>query len=527
MKKKDALIIEPFYRHVGLEGFWMPDFEGKWEDMGISLLKGNLDKHGYDCDIIGGRLCKNQEDFQAKLQDKLGNYSYMTLLINGGHGHGGIREALNSINVIKKLQPNIFVVMGGSLASLWARKIITDSSHIDLVVIGVGEEKIIYIIDEIKKGTRSFALIDGICYRNGEQIVYKENKNIIDFDTFGFMDRSGLKDILKMDGQARILASRGCLGGCSFCIYNKFHGVNGASQWIPRTPQNIVDEMEMLMEKYNIYSFEFYDDDFLGCCREGKERALVLCRELNRRKLNIYYSFDCRIDEFDRELFLLMKQNGLFKVFIGLESVDEKDLKIFNKRYDMSTEDILAVVFEINKLEILLDIGLMWYHPLSSYQGLIKNLDFMKKVREAALVSGSPLYVVPGTNIAKIYKNSHYVPDRKVEKVDEMMKKIMNYTVTYESKIARELKKCKRLNAPLMQLDYHQNHRFRCILWQIERQAKNFYIDYFEYSIINYHQRDIQASFKEKFLEKVEHILSLLATAHSTLEAITQKYRRI
>jgi hypothetical protein len=103
----------------------------------------------------------------------------------------------------------------------------------------------------------------------------------------------------------------------------------------------------------------------------------------------------------------------------------------------------------------------------------------------------------------------------------------MNYTVTYESKIARELKKCKRLNAPLMQLDYHQNHRFRCILWQIERQAKNFYIDYFEYSIINYHQRDIQASFKEKFLEKVEHILSLLATAHSTLEAITQKYRRI
>ncbi len=76
-----------------------------------------------------------------------------------------------------------------------------------------------------------------------------------------------------------IVTSRGCVQWCDFCSTVRMFGRG----YRVRNPKKVVDDMEMLHNKYGESQFTFYDDAFTV----NRQHTLEMCADIKARKLNV------------------------------------------------------------------------------------------------------------------------------------------------------------------------------------------------------------------------------------------------
>jgi len=91
-----------------------------------------------------------------------------------------------------------------------------------------------------------------------------------------------------------------------------------------------VDEIESVVAGTGIREFGFVDDDFLGKGPKSKERAAIIAEEIIDRKLGITFSIEIRADEVDQEMLRRLKEAGLTRVLLGIESGVQRQLDTYN-----------------------------------------------------------------------------------------------------------------------------------------------------------------------------------------------------
>lgn len=223
--------------------------------------------------------------------------------------------------------------------------------------------------------------IKGIAFRNNGKIVVNplpplEN----DIDRFPFPLRSPLTEYAFGKRSAPILAGRGCVYNCSFCNIRKYYQESSGPPKRIRKPEMVVNEMESLFLEKKCSVFIFQDDDFPVKTANGSEWIKTFCKELINRKLNrkVMWKINCRPDEIEYESFSLMKANGLFLVFLGIEEGTNSGLKNLNKH--MTIERSLEGINDLKKLGIGFDFGFMLFNPQSTFSTINENLEFLKQV---------------------------------------------------------------------------------------------------------------------------------------------------
>ncbi|MDI6734987.1 MAG: radical SAM protein [bacterium] len=175
------------------------------------------------------------------------------------------------------------------------------------------------------------------------------------------------------------MGGRGCLGNCAFCGNPSFKGIQKGKAWRGRSPKNFVDEIEFLVKKYNIHTFDFVDDTIEDPGKLGKRRVREICEEIIQRNLDIYFTVRFRAEnwsEKDDDLLKLLIKAGLEKVLIGFESGNQKGLTLFNKR--ATVEDNLRVVELLNRHKIFTSYGFINFHPYSTFYDLRDNANFLR-----------------------------------------------------------------------------------------------------------------------------------------------------
>ena len=78
-----------------------------------------------------------------------------------------------------------------------------------------------------------------------------------------------------------MMTSRGCPFKCTYCADSIF-----GKKYLVRSPGSVVDELEYIIEEYNVQEIHFYDDDFTI----DMKRAAQICDEIIRRKVKISWS---------------------------------------------------------------------------------------------------------------------------------------------------------------------------------------------------------------------------------------------
>jgi radical SAM superfamily enzyme YgiQ (UPF0313 family) len=237
------------------------------------------------------------------------------------------KSAMKLISIAKEVHPQAVTVLGGSHGTFWDENALKEYPALDIVVRKEGELTLIDLTEKIE-GKTSFTNVLGITYRSDNKIFRNADRPFIeDLDSLPFPAHQLLPlENLKHNGKIifPLVSSRGCVYWCDFCSTVRMFGRG----YRMRSPKNVVDEMQLIHDKYGIDQVTFYDDAF----SVDRNRVIKICEELHARNLSLKWDCGTRVDMVDRELLKTMYNAGCFAVWLGVESGSEAILGAMNKK---------------------------------------------------------------------------------------------------------------------------------------------------------------------------------------------------
>lgn len=321
------------------------------------------------------------------------------------------------IQAIKEKHKNLKVVLGGVYPS--TLPIEASRSGADYIAIGEGEEIMVRLangdsVDNIAGLYRTSYLSN----LESEDFFQREMGMVKDLDSlpmpardllpFDIYINSGASGRGKKKFGVSIHTSRGCPYDCAFCsVHSVFK-----KGYRARSAENVWLEIKEVMDKYNIYHFEFEDDNLTLT----KDRATKLFCKMadwnngHEKKLTFITPNGIRIDTLDKEMLLLMKEAGCQRISLAMEHGDEEMLKLMNKKLNL--EKVKEVVRNCKEagIEVLVYFIIGFPGETSArWKNGIKFAKRLKKINRDILFDVSFTKALPGTPLLNLCRQKGYL----------------------------------------------------------------------------------------------------------------------
>lgn len=262
------------------------------------------------------------------------------------HSTGGVAVIWyfnETAKLVKKIDPNIKIVVGGLWYSALFKETLRDNPTIDFVIAGEPELTLGELLNEVKKGTKNFSKVAGLASRLDGRIVIGPHRELIsDLDILPLP----AYDLFPMDKYVghtywdhfcELMTSRGCPGGCSFCYEWSQYDPRSPKDfisWRSRSAKRVVDELELLTKKFGVKTVVFQDDAF----NVKKDMVEEVSREILKRNIKINWVILGRADDWVKQIdiFDLMREAGLFMGLVGIEVAEDEELKRLGKGVTVS-----------------------------------------------------------------------------------------------------------------------------------------------------------------------------------------------
>jgi radical SAM superfamily enzyme YgiQ (UPF0313 family) len=276
------------------------------------------------------------------------------------------------------------ILIGGHAVSFFPERILEAVADVDAVVCGEGEEAIRYIAAAVASG-QAWTGAPGLCSRAGAGSRRTRSTRIRDLDGLGHPARDLTPDIIACDGLSAISTSRGCYARCSFCSVPRFYGLErgralASGDWLARSVAGAIDDISDLHRRFAIRELLIVDDEFFGGAATSVARALSFGRALEELDIPLRFALSCRAENVEPAVFDQLKRGGLAHVFVGLESGNNSDLKLYGKGH--SVEQNRDAVRIIKGLGLSFQPGFMLFNYRSTLREVRQNLEFLKDIGE-------------------------------------------------------------------------------------------------------------------------------------------------
>ncbi len=258
-------------------------------------------------------------------------------------GHTGIGYfAVKSIfNAVKNHPSKPKTILGGAIITS-EPELIFNSLNPDFGVLGEGEITIIDLLKSIEN-KKDLTNVKGIIYRNKDgKIILTEKREVIeDLDSLPFPDFEGLDFENQLNNQScngsffgnhfdypriyPLLGSRSCPFQCTFC----YHSLG--KKYRARSTKDIIKEIRLAKEKYNINGVYVFDDLF----SLDKKKIYDFCKKI--KELFEDTRGGCRwfcqlsVKDVDEELLKILRDSGCEILGFGFESMSPIVLKSMKK----------------------------------------------------------------------------------------------------------------------------------------------------------------------------------------------------
>ncbi len=351
------------------------------------------------------------------------------------------KACLRFIKEIKTYDINIRTIIGNVDATVYSEYIMQHSPMVDYIVKGEGEETI-YDLCRLLVKNKSVDDCKGIVYRKENHIVENKNrKQIHNLDTIEMPDRSYLG---KRTNTVPIIGARGCVGFCTFCNANT---INCDYKLRVRSVDNIMSEVRFLVEQKKCIHIEFVDSVFLG---GDIQRIEEFYQKMKCSNIKATFNFNLTCELIDikmTELLILLSEIGLEYIYLGIESGNEQDLKLYGKRATIN--DNIHAVKTLHKLGIPFMYGFICFNPYSTVETLKQNVDFIVNTNLAVNLSilARNMWIFGGTPILKKIKHDGLLQ----QEINEPIYNVANYK--YKEKTVQSIQESTQKLWGFMELD--------------------------------------------------------------------------
>jgi anaerobic magnesium-protoporphyrin IX monomethyl ester cyclase len=345
----------------------------EFDNLGIGYISSVLSKAGYESTIIDFSAGKKSIlDTIRRINPSIVGFSIIFQYY--------ICEFQELISYLRNEGIKCHFTGGGHYASLRYKELFELIPSLDSVVRFEGEYTFLDLVNCIST-SKEWKDIPGIAYKINTKIITNPLRKVeTALDNFPYPIRSPLREYVPGKKFATILAGRGCIYNCSFCSVNEYYKESSAPAKRLRIPGKVVEEMALLNSEEDCRVFLFQDDDFPVNTHRGAEWIESFCEELRRINLHekILWKINCRPDEVDIISFAMMKDHGLYLVFLGIEDGTDAGLTRLNKHSTLART--LEGIGILKKLEIDFDYGFMPFQPSSTFSSIKDNFLFLSEI---------------------------------------------------------------------------------------------------------------------------------------------------
>lgn len=360
----DILLVNPRYKIME---------EPMQEHLGFGYIASFLRRRGYSVEIIDAGLRrlspkKLAGEIFALDPDLLG----ITIVYQAAAA-----EQLSVIPLLREAGFDSHITIGGYSATLAHREYIEWRDDVDSIVRGEGEYTTLELLEHLA-GKREVGSIKGLTYRENGRIVENDVRPLIDdLDALPFPARDELHHAFERGGCVTIVSSRGCYAGCRYCSIRSFYDCLPGPNWRGRSPDNVLEELELVVRDTGCRKVKFEDANFFGPGEKGSDRVVRIAEGILERDLELSFRFECRTENVDEEVFTLLKRAGLEEVFIGVESFVPRVLDEMKK--GATVEDNLRALDILAGLGIRAGVGFIAFDPDTTLEEFFTNLEMVKK----------------------------------------------------------------------------------------------------------------------------------------------------
>jgi len=358
--------------------------------LGLGYIAAVLQQERYDVEVIDINAHRFSKD---EVENKLKGADYDVV------GIGGIITTYRYIKwlteILKKYHPDKKIIIGGSVGSS-IPEIMLEKNPVDVVCIGEGEETVKELVEVLGQGS-DLSRVKGIWYKDDEGRIRQNEKrltirdlnniplpawDLFPMDVYlknpiGAPNRNKWIDGAVIDEDVplsmNLYGTRGCPYQCIYC-YHDFMG-QGYRQ---RSPEDIVREIEILYERYNVTYFHFIDDELVA----NKEFIYKFCRLLKdlSGKIGQKITWGCagRVNLMTEDLIARMSDAGCVLIGYGIESGSQRMLDLIKKR--VSVEQAKKAIGLTKKYLGWADCSFMIGYPGETRQTIQETIDFCKEL---------------------------------------------------------------------------------------------------------------------------------------------------
>lgn len=361
MKAKKILFITPPF-HAGVV-----EVAGSWVPLYYVYLAGATKHSGYETEIYDA-MTKNvgYEEIERKIIESRPDFVAVSAITCTSP------DAIKVCELAKRINPEIVTIMGGVHASFMYEEIFSLTKAVDFIVRGEGEETIVELLDTLylNKDLRS---VKGIVYKEDSLLAVTPGRPMMcSFDrlpmAWELLDWNDYKYyVIPGSRLGAICTSRGCEKDCTFCSQQKYWN----KTWRARSPEDIVEEMALLRNSYQV-NVVLFTDDYPTPDRQRWERLLDLLIE---RNLDMMILMETRAADIIRDEDILHKYRkaGIIHIYVGTEATQQESLDYIKK--DLSIEESKKALSLLRDAGIITETSMILGFPDDTEDSIAKTLE--------------------------------------------------------------------------------------------------------------------------------------------------------
>lgn len=359
--------------------YWLAYCTGVCDEKGIETNLIDCITKGYTTEDTLAEISKYEPDYiMSEITTSTCFYDYETL------------------NTIKKENPNVKIIIGGTHATILPEQVLKECEAIDYIV----RQEYDFAVPEIictennlgnddDKG--DIANIDGISYRvqhnsnnkanettskfihtkdripldNLDELpfVSKVYQKFLNFDDYGYA--------FAQNPMIQIVSARGCPNKCNFCSYPS---TMGGRLFRTRSTKSLVNEFEYILTEIPEIKEIFIEDDTFTV---NFDRVIEFCDEITNRGLKPVWSCNTRVD-LPYDVMKKMRDAGCRLLVTGYESGSQKVLDEIKK--GITLQQSLDFAKNTKKLKIKVFGCFMIGLKGDNLETINETFEFAKKV---------------------------------------------------------------------------------------------------------------------------------------------------
>ena len=317
--QRKILFVTPPY-HSGVD-----EIAGRWLPLGLLYLAAAARQAAvtpllYDAMTRGDSL----REVEEHLRERAADYVAVTAIT------ATASDAVAVLELAKKARPDCVTILGGVHPTFMYRELLAQSTAIDYIVIGEGEQTLRHLLETLEQGGDP-ASVPGLAFRGSGTTVITGRRPLTEnldelraaWDLVDWDDYTSL--VIPGSRLGAISTSRGCSHDCTFCSQQRFW----EKSWRARAPEAVADELAHLYTTYRVNVFLITDEH----PTKDRERWLALLTAVIARRLPIHLLMETRVSDIirDQDLLTAYRDAGVVYISLGAESSDQQRLDALRK----------------------------------------------------------------------------------------------------------------------------------------------------------------------------------------------------